>query len=55
MLSEFSLAGRTAIVVGGARGLGREMLCALAAAGAHVAAVDVLAEHAQEAAAQAAW
>jgi NAD(P)-dependent dehydrogenase (short-subunit alcohol dehydrogenase family) len=54
MLAEFSLAGRTAIVTGGARGLGREMLRALAAAGANVAAVDVLIEQAQETAEQAA-
>ncbi len=54
MLPEFSLEGRTAIVVGGARGLGLEILHALAAAGANVAAVDMLAEQAREATVQAA-
>jgi NAD(P)-dependent dehydrogenase (short-subunit alcohol dehydrogenase family) len=53
MLADFSLAGRTAIVTGGARGLGREMLLALAAAGANVAAVDLLVDQAQETVAQA--
>ncbi len=52
MLPEFSLAGRTAIVVGGARGLGLEIMGALAAAGANVAVVDALAEQAREAAAR---
>ncbi len=54
MLPEFSLAGRTAIVVGGARGLCLEMMRALAEAGANVAVVDVLAEDAQASADQAA-
>ncbi len=51
MLHEFSLAGRTAIVVGGARGLCLEMLRALAEAGANVAIVDVLRAQAETAAA----
>ena len=50
MLPEFSLAGRNAIVVGGARGLCLEMMRALAEAGANVAAVDVLRDQAHEAA-----
>jgi NAD(P)-dependent dehydrogenase (short-subunit alcohol dehydrogenase family) len=50
MLTDFSLTGRTAIVVGGARGLCLEMMRALAEAGANVAVVDVLREQAEEAA-----
>jgi NAD(P)-dependent dehydrogenase (short-subunit alcohol dehydrogenase family) len=38
----FSLAGRTALVTGGARGLGQQMAFALAEAGANVAICDLL-------------
>ena len=47
----FSLAGKVALVTGGARGIGAEMLDALAEAGASVIAVDLLAELAQQTAA----
>ncbi|MGZ2424701.1 short subunit dehydrogenase [Rhizobium laguerreae] len=36
ILDRFSLAGQVALVTGGGRGLGFEMECALAEAGAHV-------------------
>lgn len=52
MLSEFSLQGKTAVVTGGARGLGLEMMEALAQAGAAVVAVDLLGDQAREAAEQ---
>src|SRR5437016_2164107 len=54
MLPEFSLQGKLAVVTGGARGLGLEMLRALAEAGAAVVAVDLLEEQAREAAERAA-
>ncbi|RUS18530.1 hypothetical protein BC937DRAFT_88650 [Endogone sp. FLAS-F59071] len=44
LLSQFSLTGKTAVVTGGARGLGLEMMDALAEVGASVACVDVLAD-----------
>ncbi|KAH8551728.1 hypothetical protein BGW37DRAFT_492101 [Umbelopsis sp. PMI_123] len=44
VLARFSLIGKTAIVTGGARGLGLEMMRALAECGASVACVDLLAE-----------
>lgn len=52
MLPEFSLQGKTAVVTGGARGLGLEMMEALAQAGAAVVAVDLLGDQAREAAEQ---
>jgi NAD(P)-dependent dehydrogenase (short-subunit alcohol dehydrogenase family) len=49
MLSEFNLQGKVAVVTGGARGLGLEMMDALAEAGASVVALDLLADQAREA------
>ncbi len=43
ILSQFSLAGKTAIVTGASRGLGQGMALALAGAGADIVAVDLLA------------
>ena len=48
MLPEFSLEGKIAVVTGGARGLGAEMLGALAEAGADVVATDILGDLAHE-------
>jgi NAD(P)-dependent dehydrogenase (short-subunit alcohol dehydrogenase family) len=48
MTEEFSLRGKVALVTGGARGIGGEMLDALAAAGADVIAVDILEDLAKE-------
>ncbi len=50
MLSEFSLKDRVAVVTGGARGLGLEMMDALAEAGASVVAIDLLGDQACSAA-----
>lgn len=52
MLPEFSLQGKVAVVTGGARGLGLEMMDALAQAGADVVAVDLLVEQARTSAEQ---
>jgi NAD(P)-dependent dehydrogenase (short-subunit alcohol dehydrogenase family) len=52
MLPEFSLKGKVAAVTGGARGLGLEMMRALAEAGADVVAMDMLGDRAQTAAEQ---
>jgi NAD(P)-dependent dehydrogenase (short-subunit alcohol dehydrogenase family) len=48
MADEFSLRGKVALVTGGARGIGAEMLDALAAAGADVVALDILEDLAKE-------
>src|SRR5436309_12738012 len=48
LLPEFSLHGKVAVVTGGARGLGREMMRALARVGADVVAVDLLEQQARE-------
>jgi NAD(P)-dependent dehydrogenase (short-subunit alcohol dehydrogenase family) len=48
MLPEFSLHGKVAVVTGGARGLGLEMMRALARVGADVVAVDLLEQQARE-------
>jgi sorbose reductase len=50
MLPEFNLHGKVAVVTGGARGLGLEMMDALAEAGASVVALDLLADQARDAA-----
>lgn len=52
MLPEFSLQGKVAVVTGGARGLGLEMMDAVAQAGADVVAVDLLGEQARTSAEQ---
>jgi NAD(P)-dependent dehydrogenase (short-subunit alcohol dehydrogenase family) len=48
VLELFSLAGKTAIVTGGARGIGRQSALALAEAGANVALCDLLEEEGQK-------
>ncbi len=48
-LGDFSLAGKTAVVTGGARGLGLEMMRALAEAGAATASIDLLLQGEEEA------
>ena len=49
MATDFSLRDKVAVVTGGARGLGLEMMRALAAAGAAVASVDLLRAQGEEA------
>jgi sorbose reductase len=44
VVSQMSLKGKVAVVTGGARGLGYEMMLALAESGASVACVDLLEE-----------
>ncbi|KAI8146210.1 hypothetical protein BJV82DRAFT_600913 [Fennellomyces sp. T-0311] len=44
VVSQMSLRGKVAVVTGGARGLGFEMMLGLAEAGADVACIDLLAE-----------
>jgi len=50
MAADFSLEGKVAVVTGGARGLGLEMMRALAEAGAAVASIDLLGAQGEEAA-----
>ncbi|KAG2205863.1 hypothetical protein INT46_002102 [Mucor plumbeus] len=45
VVSQMSLKGKVAVVTGGARGLGYEMMSALAESGAAVACVDILEEN----------
>src|SRR5436305_7121884 len=52
MLPEFALDSKVAVVTGGARGLGLEMMRALARVGADVVAVDLLEQQAREASEQ---
>ncbi|KAI7857410.1 hypothetical protein BDC45DRAFT_532779 [Circinella umbellata] len=52
VVSLLSLKDKVAVVTGGARGLGFEMMCALAESGAQVACIDLLAETGAEAIAQ---
>lgn len=49
VVSQLSLKGKVAVVTGGARGLGYEMMLGLAESGASVACIDLLQEHCQEA------
>lgn len=48
-LSEFSLVGKTCIVTGGARGLGKEFLTAFALSGANAACIDLSASDGESA------
>ncbi|KAI8072457.1 short-chain dehydrogenase/reductase SDR [Gongronella butleri] len=50
VVQSYSLKGKVAVVTGGARGLGYEMMRALAESGADVACIDLLAETGQESA-----
>jgi len=50
-MKTFDLTDKAIVVTGAARGLGREMTLALAKAGAHIVAADILTEQNEETAA----